>query len=116
MKTHRVFIVGDSLFAETLRQILTATEGIDVIGSAPTPEAALPLLKTQLPDAVIVANVEETLPAFVSQFLSVYPGLPIICADLNTDEVQIITSRRIAARSDDLIKVIRSLPARYRGK
>ena len=115
MKTHRVFIVGDSLFAETLGQILVAAEGIEVIGSAPTPEAALPLLETQLPEAVIVANVGETPPTFVSQFLSLYPSLPIICADFSMNEVRIITSRRIAARSDDLIKVIRSLPTRRRG-
>jgi hypothetical protein len=65
---------------------------------------------------VIVASVGETPPAFISQLLSVYPGLSIICADLNTNEVQIITSRRIAARSDDLIKAIRNLPGRHRGR
>ena len=112
MKVHRVCIIGDSLFAETLGQMLAGAEAIDVIGFASTPEAALSLLEMHHPDAVIVAGVGEAPPATVSQFLSVYPDLTIICTDLNTNEVRVISSQWVAARSGDLIKVIRHLPDR----
>ena len=112
MKARRVCIVGDSLFAETLGQMLAEAEAVEVVGFASTPEAALPVLEMQRPDAVIVAGVGKAPPAAVSQFLGVYPDLTIICTDLNADEVRVISSRWVAARSDDLIKAIHHLPAR----
>jgi len=112
MKPRRVCIVGDSLFAETLGQMLGDAHAVEVIGFASTPEAALPVLEMQHPDAVIVAGVGEVPPAAVSQFLSVYPDLTIVCTDLNTDEVRVISSQWVAARGDDLIKAIRHLPVR----
>ena len=116
MKARRVFIVGDSLFAETLGQMLADAQAVEVVGYAATPEAALPVLEMQHPDAVIVAGVDQAPPAAVSQFLSVYPDLTIICTDLNTDEVRVISSQWVAARSDDLIKAIRHLPVRRKGR
>lgn len=51
MKGRRGCIVGDSLFAETLTQTLHAAgaDTIEVIGSAATLEAALPLAITRGP-------------------------------------------------------------------
>ena len=114
MKPRRVCIVGDSLFAETLGQMLGDAHAVEVIGFASTPEAALPVLEMQHPDAVIVAGVGEVPPAAVSQFLSVYPDLTIVCTDLNTDEVRVISSQWVAARSDDLIKALHHLPVRHK--
>jgi len=116
MKSRRVLIVGDSLFAETLTRTLRAAsaDAIEVIGSVPTPEAALPLLMTHQADAVIVAGIGQMPAATLSQLMSEQHDLAIISADLNTNDVQVITKRRVAARSDDLIKAIRRLPARRR--
>jgi DNA-binding NarL/FixJ family response regulator len=116
MKTRKVFVVGDSLFAETLAQLLGAVNSntIKVIGCAPTLEAAAPLLKTQQPDAVIVASASELPAEALSQFLSVHPTLAILCADLGTNDVQVMTRQRVATRSDDLIKAIRRLPVQHR--
>ncbi len=114
MKTRRVCIVGDSLFAETLGQILADAQAVDVVGFASTPEAALAVLAKQRPDAVIVAGVCETPSAVVSQFLSAYPDLTIVCADLNADEVRVISSHWVAARSDDLINAIHQMPIRHK--
>jgi DNA-binding NarL/FixJ family response regulator len=113
METRRVFIVGHSLFAEALARTLTS-DAVEVSGSAPTPEAAIPLIKAQRPDAVIVANAsaDETPPATFGQFLAAYPDLPIIYADLSTDDVQVITSQRLSARSSDLLAAIAALPKR----
>jgi hypothetical protein len=91
--------------------MLTNAAAVEVIGSAPT----LPLLKTQRPEAVIVADVDEIPAATISQFLAIYPDLPIICADLNTNEIRVITSHRVTVRSDDLPKAIRRLPSRRKG-
>lgn len=113
VEVRKVFVVGNSLFAETLARTLT-NASVEVTASTPTPEAALSLLKTQHPDAVIVANAsaDETPPAAFGQFLAAYPDLPIIYADLSTDHVQVITSQRVGARSSDLLAAIAALPKR----
>jgi DNA-binding NarL/FixJ family response regulator len=112
MQRRRIFIVGDSLFAEGLTQMLSTTRSVEVIGSAPTPEAALFSLAACLPDAVIVAGEDEmSTPAF-GQLLAACPDLPLICADLSSDTVQIVTSRRIGTRKSDLLAAVKSLPKR----
>lgn len=111
-EAHRVFIVGDSLFAETLAQMLTGSGVAAVAGVAPTIEQALPWLQTETPDVVIVAGPETAGPATVNPLLAANPDLSIICADLNTDYVQIITSQRISAHRADLLAAIQALPKR----
>lgn len=110
VETRRVFIVGDSLFAETLAQTLASAESVKVVGSAPTTEAALPQLRDLCPDAVII--VGEASPAAFGPFLAAYPDTPLIRTDLKTSEAQIIISQNISARSSDLLAAIAALPKR----
>jgi DNA-binding NarL/FixJ family response regulator len=112
MDARTVFIIGDSLFAETLARTLATPGGVEVVGSAPTPEAALPLIKARCPDAVIVAGVGEVTPAAFAQLLASHPDLPLIRADLSASDVQVITSQRVGARSSDLLAAIAGLPRR----
>ncbi len=63
MELREVFVVGDSLFAETLLEVLGGSENVTVIGTAPTAEEALTLLESQFPDAMIVAVAEENVAA-----------------------------------------------------
>jgi DNA-binding NarL/FixJ family response regulator len=114
MGMRRVCIVGDSLFAETLGQMLADARAVEVVGLAATPEAALPMLKMHHPDAVIVASVDQAPPVAVSLFLAVCPDLTIVCTNLNSGEVRVISSQWVAARSADLIKVIRHVPIRHK--
>jgi len=107
----KVLMVGDSLFAETLAQMLENSGTIAVVGTAPTLEDALSLLQVTATDAVIItAAVDETEAADFSRLLVMQPDLPIIRADLNADTVQVITSRQVSARSSDLLAVISQLP------
>ena len=112
VETRKIIVVGDSLFAETLAGVLASPGAVEVIGSAPTPEAALFLLKAQCPDAVIVANAGEPLQAAFGQLLAAYPDLPLIRADLTANDVQVITSQNIGARSSDLLAALAALPKR----
>jgi DNA-binding NarL/FixJ family response regulator len=112
MERRRVFIIGDSLFAETLAQMLGQAETVEVIGSAPTPEASLALLRTHRPDALILAGEGKLRTAAIGQLLLADPGLPLILADLSVDSVQVITSLRIGAHPPDLFAAIAALPRR----
>ena len=109
---HRIFIVGDSLFAESLSQMLARSGAVTIIGSASSPEEAMPLLETACPDVVIVADTSDTEQVTFAPLLASHPDLPVIRADLNRDYVQIITSQRVGARRSDLLAVIAALPKR----
>ena len=113
MEARRVLVVGDSLFAEALTQTLAKTS-VEIVGCAPTPEAALPLLKTKCPDAVIIANAsaDPTLPAVFGQFLAAYPDLPIICANFGVNAIQVVSSHQVGTHSSDLLAAISALPKR----
>ena len=112
VKTRKVFVIGDSLFAETLTRMLASAGTVRVVGSAPTPEAALPLLATCRPDAVIVAGESELSTLAFGQVLTAHPDLPVIRADLSMDSVQVITSQRIGTRPSDLLAAVAGLPKR----
>ncbi len=114
MQARRVFIVGNSLFAETLARTLSAgpTMGVQVVGSAPTAEAALPFLRSRPPEAVIITGAGLDMQAACGQLLAAFPDLPLIRADLGQNDVHVITCRRIGARSPDLIAAIAALPER----
>ena len=113
MEARTVFVVGDSLFADALKQTL-ADNSVEILGSAPTPEAALPLLSARGPDAVILANAsaDPTLPAVVGQFLAAYPDLPIICANFGVNAIQVVSSHQVGTHSSDLLAAISALPKR----
>lgn len=112
MQPHRVFIVGSSLFAETLAQILGDSQTVTVIGTASTAEEALFSLESQYPDAVIFAEASEVNVSTFVPVMIAHPDLPIFHADLNTNQVHVITNQSIDARMSDLLAAIEALPRR----
>ena len=110
-ETHQLFIIGDSLFAETLTQLLTGATTVAVIGVAANMEEALPQVHTLQPDAVIVAATDAG-QIRLGPLSALLPEVPIICADLQDEYVHLITSRRIGARYVDLLAAIQALPKR----
>ncbi len=111
MDERRVFIVGKSIFSETLGQLLAGTKNVSVVGTAPTVEEAMLVLHTDSVDAVITTiDADETAGDEVCRLLARYPNLPLIRINLTSNTVQIITSRQVDARRSDLLAVIANLP------
>jgi chemotaxis response regulator CheB len=106
----RVFILGDSLFAETLRQMLTSQPEVEIAGTADSLAATITAVSTTHPDTIIVAETGNQPQDVYGSLLATYPDIPILCANLSRDYVQIITSQRVNARKNDLLTAIRSLP------
>lgn len=110
--TCQVFIVGNSLFADSLSQMLVSSGAVVITGAASSPEEALPLLETTLPDVVIVADTGDTERLTCECLLAALPDLSVIRADLSQDYVQVITSQRVGARRSDLLAAIAALSKR----
>lgn len=107
-ETCRVFLIGDSLFTESLAQMLAEAEKVQVVGTAVFPVNEFTAVTQSHPQVIILADAgqhQNTATSLLTQF----PDIPIIKADLNRDYVQVITSRRVNARRTDLLAAIHEL-------
>jgi DNA-binding NarL/FixJ family response regulator len=109
---HRVFVVGDSLFAESVAELLGHSPALVVVGVAATVAAALAHLDDSQPDLVIVLSSGTGSGTDHGPLLSRYPDLPILRADLNVNDLRIFRSQRVEARLADLMAAIQALPTR----
>ncbi len=112
MHKRQVFIVGDSLFAETLTRTLTDSGKVQVVGAAPSLADDSAARAAEQADALIIAEIKEGANAELAKLLAANPDLPILRADLNTTTIQVITSHRIDARTTDLLAALTQLPKR----
>jgi hypothetical protein len=106
---YQALLIGDSLFTETCKTILAENESVTVVSTAESLPQALTTLTTNQLNLIIVAGSGDQTQAVCGPILSNYPDLPIICADLNHNYVQIITSHRIRANKTALQAAIQSL-------
>jgi len=111
MSGRRVFIIGDSLFAEGLAKMLAQAESATLVGVAPTAEAASPLIESSRADTIIVTAIGDAADSF-SQLITRHPTLPILRADLNANTVQVITSQQVSANVPDLLTALTNLSKR----
>ena len=105
---HRALIIGDSLFAEAVAQLLGQHNELVVVDVCAVIGDALVRIPTSQPDLVVVLSDAPDL----CPLLTVYPDLPILRADLNADDLRIIRSQRIGARVEDMLAAIQELPIR----
>ncbi|MBI3959959.1 MAG: hypothetical protein HY328_14195 [Chloroflexi bacterium] len=108
---HRIFLIGDSLFAETLAQWLDQSEGVELVCSVPSVAEALPRLAQENVDVVLIATTEEPSTDF-RLLLDACSDLPVIQTDLQQNRVRLITNHPIGQRPADLLATIASLPKR----
>jgi DNA-binding NarL/FixJ family response regulator len=111
MTKHRVIIVGNSLFADAIVQMLQHGDVVQVIGTASSLEATVTWLEVNRPDAIIVAGTtSEDTNAIFGSLIANYPQLPVIRTTLNAHKIQVATSRCIRADMPDLLNAITTLP------
>ncbi len=107
-----VFIIGDSLFTETLGQLLANTADMKIVGTAPSLALARTFVAKAFPHVIIFADTSDPTQDKFGPLLSNFPDLPLISVDLSRDYVQIISSRRVSTRLDDLLAAIRNVSAK----
>ncbi len=110
MNAHRILILGDSFVAEGLACMLGRMPQLSMIDAVSTVEAALTVLAGQAVDALIVVGASEETITWYLAVLARYPNLPILRSDVGVTKIQLITSRCIEARLDQLLAAIALLP------
>lgn len=90
-------------------QMLADVGGVKVVGTASSRAKAVNVVAKTNPHIIVIADVGPAKQDTSGSLISLYPDIPIICADLNKDYVQVITSRRVSARREDLLVAIDEL-------
>jgi len=111
MDKRKILVVGNSLFAETLAQMLAHLPEFLVVGSVATLQEAQPRIQSDAPDVIISAAHQPLDSTELGHLLVNYPQLPVIRTDLTTNIVQVITSRQISASRIDLLEALAELSA-----
>lgn len=112
MDQHRVLILGSSLSAEAMTQILRLNRQTCVTERVSTLEAALVMLARRQFDVFVVVGTTDETSVWCLSALIRFPDLPILRSDLSTPKIQVITSRCIEARIEHLLAAIAGLPRR----
>ena len=107
----RILLIGDSIFAESLAQLLSQSEAVDLVCAVRSIEEALPHLAQAEADAVLIATTDEPSASF-GLLLDACPDLPVIQTDLQQNRVRLITNHPVGQRPADLLATIASLPTR----
>jgi DNA-binding NarL/FixJ family response regulator len=106
---HRVIIVGQSLFADTLRELFAGSSRVEIVGLVAGIDELPSYIDEHAPDAILVADSHgEYLSA--KTCLRIKSDLPIIYTTLNDDHFTVFTSRRVRAAQSQLLSAIVDLP------
>jgi hypothetical protein len=112
MNKRRVLIVGESAYAQGLAQKLADDGSVMVVATSPTVDGAKPFLAARDLDVVIVLGERGDRQAICSPLLTAQADLAIVYADMAASSMQVITSKSLVARTEDLMEAIAFLPAK----
>jgi len=108
----RVLVVGQGLFGEGLHHLLAGAANLNLVGTAPTWEAAQALMQDQPADVVIVdqrsVHLDQTdLLPFLQRHGKT---LKVICLTLAENTMTILAQKEVAnATAEDLLQILQSL-------
>jgi len=115
MKKRRVLLLcAKHLLGEALENLLRTLEDVDLVGPWVLDESVIERISDHKPDVILIAedtNQHEEISALTTVILERFPNLPIITSTLTQKVVRVYTSHELPARTDDLLNIIRKLPA-----
>jgi len=104
----RVLVLGEALPAEGIARVLAGLEEVLYVKQARTLPGAQRLMAEAEVDVLILTDDGREPNRHLAPLLNLYPGLPIIRANIDSAKVQIITSRCADASVTELIDAIAS--------
>lgn len=102
----RVFLIGNTLFAESVTILLQASGVFDAVERFETLLLAATLIQASPPDVLILADIDTAVFKGDMTFLLIYPDFPVICIDSGSNLMKIITTKHITADLNNLIGTI----------
>jgi hypothetical protein len=109
MKHTRVCVVGNTLFAETVAQMLFDCETVNQLDCFPSMADAFGFIDGKLPDVLILVDIDTTVLVGDTPFLPICPDIPVICTSHDSTTLKLITTTHVSARLPELIDLVTSL-------
>lgn len=106
MEGIRIFLVGATLFAENVAQMLQTCEVFEQIELFETISAATLPIKNSPPDVLIFADIDISKLQEITPYLLICPDITVICTDHQSTLMRLITTRLVHASLSDLVKSI----------
>jgi len=101
-----VFLVGNTLFAESVAIMLQASEVFRTVERFETLSVAIAPIQFSPPDVLILADVDTITSKGDTSFLQICPDIPVICIDSDSTDMKLITTTHITASLSNLIGTI----------
>jgi len=102
----RVFLVGNTLFAESVARMLQASGVFSAVERFETLPVAISSIQLSPPNVLILADVDTTTSRGDTPFLPICPDIPVICTDSNSTYLKIITTAHVTASLNNLLGII----------
>lgn len=109
MEGIRVFIVGNSLFADNVAHVLRASETVKYVDCFHTIVEAFYSIDTNPPHVLIFADVDTSMLVGNTPFLVICPDIPVIYTDHKSNILKLIITTHVSARLTDLVNAVTSL-------
>ncbi len=110
MNTIRIFVVSDSLlFSHGLKNLLTPTSQLEIIGEETDIDRAIERMETLRPDVIIWGHsgLKGDLALEEIHLLKAKPGIKVIDLNLQNNELFVYRCNRRSAKTiDDLIEAV----------
>ena len=106
MSHHTVYLVGKSVFAETLYLLLTGGEESQGIILFSDFYKATETLRRQPPEILILVDQNLSDGDFVANLEKLRPDLPVILANTKNDFLRLIPSLRVPSTREGLLRAI----------
>ena len=101
-----IFLVGTTLFAENVAQMLQTCDVVKQIEQFETLSAAILPIEKSPPNVLILADVDIAELQDVTPLLLICPDITVICTDHQSTLMKLITTRLVHASLPDLVKSI----------
>lgn len=109
MEGIRVYVVGSSLFADNVANILRASETVKQVDCFSSIAEALQSIDTKPPHVLVFVDVDTAMLVGDTPFLPICPDIPVICTDHANNILKLITTTHVSARLPDLINAVTTL-------
>ena len=102
----RVFLIGNTLFAESVARMLQASGVFTAVERFESLPVAVSPIQVSPPDVLILADVNTTTSKGDTPFMPICPDIPVICIDSDSTFMKLITTKHITASLSNLIGTI----------
>lgn len=106
---HKIFIFGESLFAEGIAKMLSAQVGFNIVGQSSMIDVALEIIETKQANLIIFDNSQHNKKNYISILIFKFPNLNFIITDLTKQFVQIVSSHLIQPKVSSILTAIQLL-------